>query len=188
VATKEDKEHNADEPQANSHHEGHEEHEEEPSIWSFSKLRVLRALRGEKVFSEMSEFGMLHHKENRFRGWRLLRSLNRCWNKMLDQAIYKFLSMCALYYDQLIAHGPPPREGTRPTTARCRLVSLTRQANSILSLPIIATAEFRFIDGWHRLDGRRLNYSWRFLARVQGRGALPAEAPTGGEEYSQCRI
>jgi hypothetical protein len=38
-------------PQPNSHDEKHEEHEEEPSIWSFSKLRVLRALRGEESFS-----------------------------------------------------------------------------------------------------------------------------------------
>jgi hypothetical protein len=33
-----------------------------PSRWAYSELRV-RALRGEKVFSEMSNFGILHCKE-----------------------------------------------------------------------------------------------------------------------------
>jgi hypothetical protein len=31
-----------------------------PSRWAYSKLRVLRALRGEKVSPEMSDFGILH--------------------------------------------------------------------------------------------------------------------------------
>jgi hypothetical protein len=38
-----------------------EEHEEEPSRCAYSKLRV-RVLRGEKVFSGMSDFGILHCK------------------------------------------------------------------------------------------------------------------------------
>jgi hypothetical protein len=43
---------------------GHEEHEEGSDNLSYSILRVLRALRGEKVFSEMREFGILHRKED----------------------------------------------------------------------------------------------------------------------------
>jgi hypothetical protein len=47
-------------PQPNFHHEGHEEHEEKSYNLSYSILRVLRDLRGEKVLSDMSEFGILH--------------------------------------------------------------------------------------------------------------------------------
>jgi hypothetical protein len=50
-------------PQLNYHHEGHEDHEEKSCHLSSSILRVLRALRGEKVLSEMSDFGILHCKD-----------------------------------------------------------------------------------------------------------------------------
>jgi hypothetical protein len=52
----------AAEPQANFHHEGHEAREEEPFRRLYSKLRVLRVLRGEKAPSEMIAFGKLHCK------------------------------------------------------------------------------------------------------------------------------
>jgi hypothetical protein len=80
-------------PQPNFHHEGHEDHEEKSYNLSYSILRVLRALRGEKVLSEMSEFGILHCRErrekagNKVRHAVLLRDLCACAHLFLPRVI-----------------------------------------------------------------------------------------------------
>jgi hypothetical protein len=75
-------------PQPNFHHEGHEDHEEKSYNLSYSILRVLRALRGEKVLSEMSEFGILHCKDSWLRTNAVRTSRDRPKSSMAESRIW----------------------------------------------------------------------------------------------------